>query len=412
MPRAVITGIGPVTPTGTGKQAFWQGLQAGKSAVTRIEHFDVSTYRSQTAALVGDFDPSLYMDEKRCERLDRFSQFAIASAALALEDAGLTASDIASERLGVALGTALGGVGYAEDQLQVFHEQGLRAINPLLALSVFCGAGSCNIAIQLGAAGPVAANSNSCASGTIAMGDALNWIRRGLADVVLAGGAEAPLYPLCYGAFAQIRAMSTRNDEPDAASRPFDRERDGFVMGEGATMLVVEELGHAIDRGATIYAEVAGFGLTNDAHHMTAPRPDGLHAARAMTLALQDAGLGPDDIDHLNAHGSSTPLNDKTETLAIKQVFGRSAYDIPISGIKGHHGHALGAAGAMEAAAAALSLHHDYVPPTVNLRHPDPECDLDYVPGVGRSASLGAVLSNSFGFGGINACVVLKKAGA
>jgi 3-oxoacyl-[acyl-carrier-protein] synthase II len=398
-----------VTPTGTGKQAFWQGLQAGKSAVRTIEHFDVSSYRSQTAAVVADFDPTLYMDEKRCERLDRFSQFSVAAVSLALHDAGLSPSAIPPERLGVALGTALGGVGFAEDQVRIFQEKGLRGVNPLLALSVFCGAGSCNVAIQFGAAGPVAANSNSCASGTIAFGEALNWIRRDLADVVLTGGAEAPLYPLCYGAFAQIRAMSTRNDDPQTASRPFDRDRDGFVMGEGAAMLVVEELTHALERGATIYAEVAGYGLTNDAHHMTAPRPDGLHAARAMNLALRDAQLGPADIDHLNAHGSSTPLNDKTETLAIKQVFGPRAYELPISGIKGHHGHALGAAGAVEAAAGALSLHHDYVPPTVNLQTPDPECDLDYVPGHGRHCSLGAVLSNSFGFGGINACLVLKK---
>lgn len=409
MRRAVITGIGPVTPTGTGKDAFWRGLLAGKSAVRRIEHFDVSSYRSQTAGEVRDFDPSLYMDEKRCERLDRFSQFALSAAALALGDAALDLSTVPPERLGVALGTALGGVGIAERELRVFYEQGLRAVDPLLALSVFCGAGSCNIAIQLGAAGPVLANSNSCASGTIACGDALNWIRNGLADVVLTGGAEAPLYPLCYGAFTQIRAMSTRNEEPETASRPFDRDRDGFVMGEGATLMVVEELGHALDRGATIYAEIAGYGLTNDAHHMTAPRPDGLHASRAMTMALTDAALGPSAIDHLNAHGSSTPLNDKTETLAIKQVFGKRAYDLPITGIKGHHGHALGAAGAMEAATAALSLHHDYIPPTINLQTPDPECDLDYVPGIGRTCSLGAVLSNSFGFGGINACVVLKK---
>lgn len=412
MRRAVITGIGPVTPTGTGKEAFWQGLQAGKSAVRPIVQFDVSSYRSQMAAMVTDFDPARYMDEKRCDRLDRFSQFAMAAATLALDDAGLAVEDIPAERFGVALGTALGGVGLAEEQLRIFQERGLRAVNPLLALSVFCGAGSCNIAIALGAAGPVAANSNSCASGTIAFGDALSWIRNDLADVVLAGGAEAPLYPLCYGAFALIRAMSSRNDDPQTASRPFDRERDGFVMAEGAAMLVVEELGHALDRGATIYAEVAGYGLTNDAHHMTAPRPDGLHAARAMSLALHDARLGPGEIDHLSAHGSSTPLNDKTETLAIKQVFGQRAYEIPISAIKGHHGHALGAAGAIEMAASALALKHNYVPPTVNLEHADPECDLDYVPREGRTCSLGAVLSNSFGFGGINACVVLRKAGA
>lgn len=411
MRRAVITGIGPVTPSGIGKAEFWEGLQAGRSAVRRIEHFDTTEYRSQVAARLPDFDVTAYldMDPKQLRRMDRYSQFALAAAQLALDDAGLTGDSVAGDRCGVAMGSALGGIGTAEEQLHECDARGLRCVDPMLALSVFCGAGSCNIAMHFGATGPAAANSNSCASGTVACGEALSWIRRDLADVVLTGGAEAPLYPLCFGAFSLIRAMSARNDAPEQACRPFDRDRDGFVMGEGAAIMVVEELQHALDRGATIYAEIAGYGLTNDAHHMTAPRPDGIQAARAMTLALADAGLGPAAIDHVNAHGSSTSLNDKTETLAIKQALGRRAREVPISGIKGHHGHALGAAGAIEAAAVALCLQHDYVPPTVNLTARDPECDLDYVPRQGRPHSLGAAISNSFGFGGINACVVMKK---
>ncbi|MHB9025489.1 MAG: beta-ketoacyl-ACP synthase II [Armatimonadota bacterium] len=409
MRRAVITGVGPITPIGIGKEAFWQGLQAGRSAVERITTFDASQFRSQIAGFVHDFQPEEYLDAKRLKRLDRYSSFAIVAARLALDDAGLAPAEEDRSRMGVSIGSALGGVGFAEQQFMRYTVQGLRAVEPALALLVFCGAGSCNISIEFGLTGPSSANANSCSSGTIALGEALEWIRRGAADVVLAGGSEAPLSPLCYGAFALIRAMSTRNEEPERACRPFDAGRDGFVMAEGAAMLVVEELEHARARGARIYAEITGYSLTNDAYHMTAPNPEGLHAARAIEMALADAAMRPEEIDYINAHGSATPLNDNSETRAIKRVFGEHAYRIPISSTKGHHAHPLGAAGAIEAAACALALERHFVPPTVNLEMPDPDCDLDYVPQVGRDATLNAVLSNSFGFGGINSCLVLRK---
>lgn len=409
MRRAVITGIGPVTPTGIGKEAFWQGLASGQSVVDRISLFDPSAFRSQMAGEVRNFAPGDFIDTKRLKRMDRYSQFAVSAARLAVDDAQLAPEREDRERIGVSMGTALGGVGYAEIQVGVFNAKGLRAVDPMLALLVFGGAGSCNIAIEFGFSGPSSANSNSCASGTIALGQALEWIRHDHADVVLAGGAEAPLAPLCYSAFTILRAMSCRNEEPARASRPFDAQRDGFVMGEGAAMMVVEELQHALARDAHIYGELIGYGLTNDANHMTAPLPDGTQAARAMTLALADAQSAPDEIDYINAHGSATPLNDKTETLAIKRVFGTRAPCIPISSIKGQHGHALGASGAIETAASLLMLERQYLVPTVNLDTADPECDLDYIPRIGRAHPVATILSNSFGFGGINASVVLRK---
>jgi 3-oxoacyl-[acyl-carrier-protein] synthase II len=287
--------------------------------------------------------------------------------------------------------------------------QGLRGVDPALALSVFGGASSCNIAIEFGVSGPNSTNGMSCASGTMAIGDAFRQIRDGYADVMIAGGAEAPLAPLCFGAFALIRAMSVRNDDPATASRPFDAGRDGFVMGEGSSVLILEELTRARARGAPVYAELIGYGTTNDAHHMTAPRPDGSQAARAMRLALGDAEVAPHEISYINAHGSSTPLNDPTETLAIRNVFGDAAKRVPVSGTKGYYGHALGASGAFEAAICSLALQEQWLPPTVNLATPDPACDLDYIQGAGRAARVDAVLSNSFGFGGINACLVLRR---
>jgi 3-oxoacyl-[acyl-carrier-protein] synthase II len=406
----VITGLGPVTPIGIGKQQFFEGLQSGESAVRRISAFDPSSLRCQVAAEVSGFDPADYLDAKALRRMDRFSQFAVAAARLAIADSQLDMQQEDHDRVGVCIGSALGGIGFAEQQHGVYSAKGLRAVDPCLALSVFGGAGSCNIAIDTGATGPATCNSNSCASGTIALGEALELIRGDRADVVFAGGSEAPLAPLCFGSFALIRAMSCRNDDPQRACRPFDAARDGFVMAEGAAVLVVEEMKHALSRGAHIYAEIAGYGLTNDAYHMTAPRPDGSSAAKAMMLALADAHMPADQIDYISAHGSSTPLNDKSETLAIKSVFGSHARQLSISSTKGHHAHALGATGAFEAAACALALEHGYIPPTLNLDTPDPECDLDYTPNVGRDMPLQAVLSNSFGFGGINACLVMKRA--
>ncbi len=298
---------------------------------------------------------------------------------------------------------------YAEEQVGAYAAGGIKGIDPMLALSVFGGAASCNIAIEFGVTGPNTTNAMSCASGTIAVGDAFHAIRDGRADVMLAGGAEAPLAPLCFGAFAVIRAMSTRNDDPAAASRPFDRDRDGFVMGEGAAVLVLEERGRAVARGAPILAEVLGAAVTNDAYHMTAPRPDGSQAARCLTLALADAHVAPHEVDYVNAHGSSTPLNDKTETLALRQAFGAHAPRLAVSGTKGYYGHPLGASGAIEAAVTALALARAWLPPTLNLTVRDPECDLDYLDGAGAERRSAVAVSNSFGFGGINAAVVLRR---
>ena len=409
--RVVVTGIGALTPIGNGREGLWRGLRAEQSAVGPITRFDPSLFRPRIAAEINDFFPADHMETKRAKRLDRFGQFSVAAARLALEDAALDLNREDRDRVGTMMGTALGGVAYGEDQFSVFLRDGLRAVDASLALTVFGGAASCNIAIEFGVHGPNSTNAMSCASGTIAIGDGFRQIRDGYADVMICGGSEAPLAPLCFGAFALIRAMSTRNDDPATASRPFDQGRDGFVMGEGAAVLVLEERDRAIARGAPVYAEVLGYGVTNDAHHMTAPRPDASQAARAMQLALDDAELGAGEIEYVNAHGSSTPLNDSTETAAIKRVLGERAYQVPVSGTKGYYGHALGASGAIEAAICALALEREWLPPTVNLAQPDAACDLDYVPASGRNTRVEHLISNSFGFGGINAALVMRRMG-
>lgn len=407
--RVVITGIGAVTPIGTGREGLWNGLKTRRSAVGPVTRFDPSPFRSKIAAEVPDFRPNDFMEDKRLKRLDRFGQLSIASARLALADAELDLAREDRDQVGAMMGTALGGVAYAEEQYPKYMKGGPREVDPALALTVFAGAGSCNLAIEFGVCGPNSTNGMSCASGTMAVGDGFRAIARGEADVMLAGGSEAPLAPLCFGAFAIIRAMSTRNDDPGGASRPFDRARDGFVMAEGAAVLVLEERSRAIARGARIYAEILGYGLTNDAHHMTVPRPDGKQAARAMRLALSEARITPGEIGYINAHGSSTPLNDPTESGAIRQVFEEHAGRIPVSGTKGYYGHALGASGAFEAAICALASSNHWLPPTVNLEQPDPACDLAYLSGEGKMADPEFILSNSFGFGGINACLVFKR---
>ncbi|MDF2773562.1 MAG: 3-oxoacyl-[acyl-carrier-protein] synthase 2 [Geminicoccaceae bacterium] len=407
--RVVVTGIGAITPIGITGQALWEGVRAERSAVRSLTRFDPSIFRSHNAAEVNDFVPTDHLESKRAKRLDRFGQFSVVAARQALDDARIDLAAEDRDRIGAMMGSALGGVAFAEEQLGLFLTQGLRSVEPMLALAVFGGASSCNIAIEFGVRGPNSTNAMSCASGTIAVGEGFRQIRDGYADVMIAGGAEAPLSPLCYGAFALIRAMSTRNDDPASASRPFDRDRDGFVMGEGAAVLILEERDRAVARGAPIYAEILGYGLTNDAHHMTAPLPDGSQAARSISLALRDGAVSAGEIGYVNAHGSSTPLNDPTETLAIKRVFGDHAYRIPVSSTKGYYGHALGASGAIEAAICALALRNRWVPPTVNLRTPDDACDLDHVPATGREAQFEYVLSNSFGFGGINAALVMRS---
>lgn len=407
--RVAVTGIGAVTPIGIGRERLWEGLRAQRSAVRTITRFDPSRWRSHNAAEVNGFDAADFLERKKVKRLERFGAFSVVCAMQALEDAGLDLATENRERTGAMMGTALGGLSFAEEQLGVFLRQGVKAVDPTLALNVFGGAASCNIAIELGIQGPNSTNGMSCASGTIAVGEAFRAIRDGYADVMFAGAAEAPLAPLCFGAFAIIRAMSTRNDAPDAASRPFDKDRDGFVMGEGAAVLVLEELERATARGAHIYAEVVGFGMSNDAHHMTAPRPDGSQAARSMRLALGDADLAPHEVGYVNAHGSSTPLNDPTESLAITQTFGEHARALQVSSTKGYYGHALGASGAIELAITSLALSRGWLPPTLNHDAAADGCDLDYIPRAGRDADVEYALSNSFGFGGINAAVILKR---
>ncbi len=409
--EVVVTGIGAVTPIGHGSQGLYAGLRRERSAVDRITRFDPSPFSCTIAAEVRDFDPAAYFEPKRLRRLDRYAQFALACARMALDDARFDLAKENRDAIGCFVGSALGGAAFAEEQHTVFLAEGIHRIKPTLALSVFCGAASCNIAMEYDLRGPSSANSDSCASGTIAIGEAFRNVRDGYADVMLAGGVEVPLSPLTFGAFAVIRAMSTRNDDPPRACRPFDTGRDGFVMAEGGALLVLEEKAHALRRDARIYGRVLGYGTSNDAYHMAAPLPSGAQAARAIRCALAEAALPPEAVDYINAHASSTPLNDVTETLAIKQVFADHASRVPISGTKSMHGHALGASGAIEAAICMLALQHAYLPPTLNLENPDPACDLDYIPGTGREVAVRHVVSNSFGFGGINASLVFGQAG-
>ncbi len=408
--RVVITGIGAITPIGTGVEGLWDGLRRRESAVRRISRFDPTPFRSHIAAQVNDFDPEAYMERNRARRMERYAQFSVAASRQALEDSGLDVAGTDPERVGVQMGSALGGVAYGETQFTSYVGRGVRGVDPMLALAVFNGAASCNVAIEFGFTGPNSTNGMSCASGAIAIGDGWRMIRDGDADVVLSGGVEAPLAPLCYGAFAIIRAMSTRNDDPQRASRPFDAGRDGFVMGEGAAVLVLEELEHARARGARIYAEVLGFGTSNDAHHMTAPRPDGAQAARAMRRAMELGGIGAEDVDWVNAHASSTPLNDSTESRVIRSVLGEHADRVPVSGTKGYHAHCLGATGTIEAAVSALAIQRGWIPPTLNLESPGDGCDLPYVTGDGTERAVRHVVSNSFGFGGINAALAFGPA--
>jgi 3-oxoacyl-[acyl-carrier-protein] synthase II len=407
--RVAITGLGPITAVGTGVEEFWNGLRSERSPVRRITRFDASPWKTRIAAEVDDFDPTRYMDGKLARRYDRFAQFSVASARIALVDAQLNPESLDGDRVAVQMGSALGGAAKAEEQHINLMKSGIRGVDPAVALTTFCGAASCTVAIEFGFTGPNSTNAMSCASGTIAIGEAWRLIRDGLADVAVAGGVEAPLAPLCFGAFAIIRAMSTRNDDPERACRPFDKGRDGFIMGEGACALVLERYDLAVARGARIYAELCGYANTNDAHHMTAPRPDSAQAARAMKQALQIAGIEPREVDYVNPHGSSTPLNDSTESQAIKQVLGERAYEIPVSGTKPYHAHALGASGAIETAVCCLALQRGWIPPTLNFDNGDDSCDLDYVKGSGRNAKPKVCITNSFGFGGINASLVLRS---
>ena len=409
--RVAITGIGAVTPIGITVAGLWDGVRAQRSAIRSVSRFDATPFRSRNAAEVHGFEPGDFMERKRAKRLDRFGHFAVASAKLALDDSGLDLAKENRERIGANMGSALGGIGYAEDQFAVFMKDGINHVEPQLALNVYIGAASCNVAIEFGLQGPNNTNGMSCASGTMGIGEAFRLIRDDYADAMVCGGVEAPLMPLCFAAFTIIRAMSTRNDDPEHSSRPFDKDRDGFVMGEGGAVLVLEEYDRAVARGANIYAEVVGYGNCNDAHHMTAPRPDGSQAARSMRMALEDAHITPREVGYVNAHGSSTPLNDPTETKAIHTLFGEHAPKLAVSSTKAYYGHALGASGAFELAISALALQNKWLPPTLNLDAPGAGCDLDYIPNTGRDREVEFALSNSFGFGGINAAVLLKRAG-
>jgi len=407
--RVVITGIGAITPIGSGREGLWAGVRRGRSAARRITRFDPAEFRSQVATEIDDFDPCDYMDAKKARRLDRFSQLAIAASRQALADAGLDRDDGPDRNAAIYLGSALGGVAFAEEQHRRYLTQGVHAVDPTLALGVFGGAGATNVAMEFGLCGPTIGNANSCASGLIAIGEAFRLIRAGGTALALAGGAEAPLAPLTFGAFARIRALTTLNEPPEGACRPFDRGRAGFLMGEGAGMLVLEEARHALARGARPYAEVLGYGTTNDAYHVTAPLPTGREAARAIGLALHEARVSPDEVEYANAHATGTRLGDAAEAQALRLAFGDHADRLPVSTTKGLHGHALGASPAIETAITALALDCGWLPPTANLADPDPDCRIRHVDRAGEERRIGIAVKNAFGFGGINASLVLRR---
>ncbi|MBS3969327.1 MAG: beta-ketoacyl-ACP synthase II [Clostridia bacterium] len=407
--RVVITGMGVLSPVGIGLEEFWTSLTEGKSGIGPVTHFDASNLATTIAGEVKDFDPQKYMDKKEAKRMDRFTQFAVAAAAMAMEDAGLSKNNVDCERVGVILGTGIGGTNTFEDQHRVLGTKGPGRVSPFFVPMMIANMAAGHISIALGAKGINYTVITACASGTNSVGEAFKALQRNSADVIITGGTEAAITPMAMAGFASMKAMSTRNHEPQKASRPFDAERDGFVMGEGSAILVLETLEHAKNRGAKIYAEVVGYGCSADAFHITAPAPGGEGGARAMKLAIEDAGMSSEEVDYINAHGTSTDLNDKYETLAIKTVFGDHAYKMAVSSTKSMTGHLLGAAGSVELIASVLTIKNSIIPPTINLENPDPECDLDYVPNKARIQEVNVALSNSLGFGGHNATVIVKK---
>ncbi|ASJ54477.1 beta-ketoacyl-[acyl-carrier-protein] synthase II [Brevibacillus formosus] len=407
--RVVITGVGVVSPVGNDAQTFWNSLLEGKSGIGRVAAFDASDYPTQIAGEVKNFDPEQYMDKKDIRRTDRFVQFGLAAAKMAVEDAKLEITPENAERVGVYIGSGIGGLTTWEEQHSVLLEKGPRRVSPFFIPMLIANMASGAVSIQYGAKGPTSSAITACATGTNAIGDALRLIQFDHADVMIAGGAEATVRPMAFAGFCSAKAMSTRNDEPQKASRPFDKDRDGFVMGEGAGVLILEELEHAKKRGATIIAEVIGYGMSADAHHITSPSPGGEGAARCMASALKDAGVDPTEVQYINAHGTSTDQGDIAETQAIKRVFGEHAYKLAVSSTKSMTGHLLGATGGVEAIATAYALRDQVLPPTINLENPDPECDLDYVPNHARKATVNVAVSNTFGFGGHNATVILKR---
>ncbi|TYP59967.1 beta-ketoacyl-ACP synthase II [Thermosediminibacter litoriperuensis] len=407
--RVVITGLGVISPVGTGKEKFWKSLLEGKSGIDYITRFNCDEFPTKFAGEVKDYNPEDYIDNKELKRLDRFAQFVIGAAGMAIDDAGLDLSSVDLTRVGVVVGCGIGGVETWEKQYSVLMEKGPKRVSPFFVPMMISNMASGQISIFFNLKGPNFTVTTACASGTAAIGEAFRILQRNEADVILTGGTEAPITPLSLAGFSSMKALSTRNEDPSRASRPFDKDRDGFVMGEGAGILVMETLEHALKRGARIYAEVLGYGCTADAHHLTQPAPEGEGAKRAMLAAIKDAGIQPEEIDYINAHGTSTPLNDKFETMAIKSVFGEHAYNLFISSTKSMTGHLLGAAGAVEAIATVMTVYTDEVHPTINYETPDPECDLNYVPNTSVKKKINVALSNSMGFGGHNATIIIGK---
>ena len=407
--RVVVTGIGIISPLGLEVPSTWEGLISGRSGVDYITQFDAESFDTKFAAEVKNFDPAQYLDRKGVRRMERFVQFAAVAALQAVEQAHLTIDATNADEIGVIIGAGFGGLDILLDQFRVLNEKGPDRVSPLLIPMMIADMAPGQVAILLGAKGPNFCITSSCASGADAIGVSLEMIRRGDAQAMITGGTEAQIIPITIAGFGAARAISTRNDEPQKASRPFDAERDGFVIGEGSAILILEDLSFATKRGAPILAEIVSYGATADAYHITQPAEGGEGGVRAMRIALKKAGLEPGEIDYINAHGTSTPLNDKHETMALKTTFGNDAYRIPVSSSKSMVGHLLGAAGAIEAAICVLVIEHGIIPPTINLTHPDPECDLDYVPNVARQAKVDKALTNSFGFGGHNSTLIFRR---
>jgi len=409
--RVVITGIGLVTPLGVGIETNWEALLAGRSGIRTVTRFDLTGFPVRIAGEVSNFDVQQFIDKKEARKMDLFVHYAIAAADLAIKDAGIDLAKLEGENTGVYVGSGIGGLGSIEDTHRVLLEKGPSRVSPYFIIQTIINEASAHISIRYKARGPNMSNVTACSTGAHAIGESFRMIQFGLADRMIAGGAEAPITPLSLAGFSSMKALSERNNEPEKACRPFDAQRDGFVMSEGAGIVLLEELNAALDRGAKIYAEVAGYGLNGDAYHVTAPSPDGEGAARVMKLAIDEAGISPADIQYINAHGTSTPYNDRVETMAIKSVFGEAARKVAISSTKSMTGHLLGAAGGVEAGLTALTIDRQVLPPTINYEFPDPDCDLDYVPNKPRTAEVIYALTNSFGFGGTNACLLLKKFG-
>jgi 3-oxoacyl-[acyl-carrier-protein] synthase II len=407
--RVVVTGVGAITPIGNTPSEYWEGLLSGRNGIDYISAFDASSHDCRIAGEVKNFDPHEYMDRKEAKRMDRFSQFGVAAAKQAIADAKLVINELNAEQVGIIIGSGVGGIKVMEDQQTVYLNRGPDRCSPFMIPMMIANMAAGLTAIHTGAKGPNNCTVTACAAGSNAIGDAFRMIQGGYAQAMICGGCEAAVTPLSVAGFAAARALSTRNDDPAHACRPFDRDRDGFVMGEGAGILILEELQHALSRGARIYAEIVGYGMTCDAYHMTSPVPGGEGAARAIQLALKDAGIAPTQVSYINAHGTSTPANDSTETAAIKKALGDHAYKIAVSSTKSMTGHLLGGSGGIEAVATVLAVANDQIPPTINIENLDPECDLDYVPNTSRPLKVEVALSNSFGFGGHNVTLAFRK---